>query len=73
MLHGGLIEILFEVAELEQKRDRRCVANEMNRVNITGDPCVSLKLARRPALPQLNYTGITTSQKDVPNFCDACH
>jgi len=73
VLHGSLIEKLFEVGELKQKRNGRRVTNEMKGIDLAGDLCISLKLTGRPALSEFDYTGIVTSQKDVTNLCDTRH
>src|SRR5205823_4256783 len=65
VLHGSLIEKLFEVGELKQKRNGRRVTDEMKGIDLAGDLCISLKLTGRPALSEFDYTGIVTSQKDV--------
>ena len=73
VLHGSLIEKLFEVGELKQKRNGRRVTDEMKGIDLAGDLCISLKLTGRPALSEFDYTGIVTSQKDVTNLCDTRH
>src|SRR5437870_12470563 len=61
VLHGNLIEILFEVGELKQERNRRGVTDEMNSIDVADDLYVSLQLTGRPAVSKVNYAGIITS------------
>ena len=73
MLHGSLVEILFEVAELKQQRNWRRVTNEMNCIDVAGNVCISLKLTGGPTFSELDYAGMISSQKDVSILCDASH
>jgi hypothetical protein len=72
VLHGSLVEILFEVGELKQERNRRRVPNEMNGIDIANYLCVSLKLTGRPTLSELDYARFIASQR-ILNLCDTCH
>ncbi len=72
-LRGSLIEILFKVAELKQERNWRRVTNEVNGIDVADDLHISLQLTGRPAVSELNYAGLITSQKNIRTFRYSCH
>src|SRR5437762_7863880 len=61
VFHGSFIEILFEVGELNQERNRRGVTDEMNSIDVADDLYVSLQLTGRPAVSKVNYAEIPPS------------
>ncbi len=65
VLHGGLVEVLFVICELEQQGNGCGVPDEIDRVDLADHLTVFFELAGRLAFPKIGEARIAGSQIDV--------